>query len=89
MPKVGDRVIVQTNKVGGARREGTLVAVVGSLINVRWTDGTTSLFSPGAGAVAFEPQARNGGDAKAPKAAAKPAPAKAAAPKKAPAKKKR
>ncbi len=77
MPKVGDRVIVEGNKVGQQRREGTLLQTVGSLIKVRWGDGTESMFTPGAGAVRFET-----GNGKAPKQAAnkggpKAAPAKA------------
>ncbi|MFA5891621.1 MAG: DUF1918 domain-containing protein [Actinomycetota bacterium] len=56
MPKVGDRVIIEGTKIGNPRREGSLIGVVGPLINVRWSDGTTSLFKPGAGAVRFEPK---------------------------------
>lgn len=55
MPKAGDRVVVEGSKVGGGRREGTLVAMVGALIKVRWTDGGESLMAPGAGAVRFLP----------------------------------
>lgn len=58
MPKVGDQVIVEGTKIGNPKREGTLLGVVGPLINVRWSDGTTSLFKPGAGAVSYVP--RNG-----------------------------
>ena len=32
MPKPGERVVVEGSKVGGGRREGTLVETVGSLI---------------------------------------------------------
>lgn len=77
MPKVGDRVIIQGGKVGGARREGTLLGQVGSLMKVRWVDGSESLFSPGAGAVEFLPG--NGKSKAAGKAATKTA-AKAAKP---------
>ncbi len=87
MPKVGDRIVVEGSKVGGARREGTLKKLVGSMIQVRWTDGSETLFSPGAGTVQYLPS--NGKHAKVeksakktvkpaskPKAIAKPAPAK-------------
>jgi hypothetical protein len=86
MPKPGDRVVVEGTKIGGARREGTLVELSGPLMKVRWNDGGETIMAPGAGAVRFLP-----GKAKAAKAApakAKPK-AKAAAPKakaKAPAK---
>lgn len=77
MPKVGDRVVVEGSKVGGGRREGTLRKVVGSLIQVRWEDGSETLFAPGAGTVQFLPAGKTNGSAKASKpAAAKKAPAK-------------
>ncbi|HJR18961.1 MAG TPA: DUF1918 domain-containing protein [Actinomycetota bacterium] len=78
MPKPGDRVVVEGLKVGGGRREGTLVETVGSLIKVRWTDGGETIMAPGAGAVRFLP-----GSAKAAKSSgssAKKATAKAAKP---------
>lgn len=55
MPKAGDRVVVEGAKVGGGRREGTLVGIVGSLIKVRWADGGETIMAPGAGAVRFLP----------------------------------
>jgi hypothetical protein len=55
MPKPGDRVIVEGTKVGGGRREGTLVGTVGSLIKVRWADGTETVMAPAAGAVRILP----------------------------------
>jgi hypothetical protein len=75
MPKVGDRVIVAGVKIGNPTREGTCIGVVGRLINVRWTDGSTSMFTPGAGSVTFAP-----GNGKAAKAAA-PTKVKKTAPK--------
>ena len=53
MPKIGDRVVVEGMKVGGARREGTLTKVVGQMIQVKWSDGAETLFSPGAGSVQY------------------------------------
>jgi hypothetical protein len=55
MPKPGDRVVVEGSKVGGGRREGTLLETLGSLIKVRWTDGGETILAPGAGAVRFLP----------------------------------
>jgi hypothetical protein len=71
MPKPGDRVVVEGSKVGGGRREGTLVETVGSLIKVRWTDGGETIMAPGAGAVRFLPgsgKAASPGKKAAPKA---------------------
>jgi hypothetical protein len=70
MPKVGDRVIIDGSKVGATRREGSLLGIVGSLMKVRWIDGTESMISPAAGTCRFEPSR-------------KASPTKAAAPKKA------
>jgi uncharacterized protein DUF1918 len=68
MPKPGDRVVVEGSKVGGGRREGTLVETLGSLIKVRWTDGGETIMAPGAGAVRFLPAsaktAKSAGEAK-------------------------
>ena len=66
MPKPGDRV-VEGLKVGGGRREGTLVETVGSLIKVRWTDGGETIMAPGAGAVRFLPGAKSSSKGSAPK----------------------
>ena len=55
MPKPGDLVVVEGTKVGGGRREGTLVGLTGSLMRVRWSDGVETYISPGAGAVRFLP----------------------------------
>jgi hypothetical protein len=75
MPKVGDRVIIEGTKVGAQRREGSLLSLTGSLMKVRWTDGTESMISPGAGSIRFEPK---GASAATPKKAAAKKPAKAA-----------
>lgn len=73
MPKVGDRVVVAGQKVGGGTREGTLTGVVGSMIRVRWTDGAETLFSPGAGTVEYLAGKAKPNGKTAAKAAAKPA----------------
>lgn len=96
MPQVGDRVIVAGQKLGAPTREGTLLAKVGSMIRVRWSDGNESLFTPGAGSVEYQPQSKaaaakgsgKGNSSKpAAKASAKAGTSKKTAPKKASAKK--
>ena len=68
MPKIGDRVVVEGMKVGGARREGTLTKVVGQMIQVKWSDGSETLFSPGAGSVQYlAGNSKKSGNAKAEK----------------------
>jgi hypothetical protein len=84
MPKPGDRVVVEGTKVGGGRREGTLVELSGRLMKIRWTDGGETMMAPGAGAVSFHP-----GGGKKPSAPAKAKPKAKATPAKAPAKKKK
>lgn len=69
MPKPGDRVVVEGTKIGGGRREGTLVGTVGSLIKVRWQDGGETIMAPGAGAIRFLP----GSGRAAPTKASRPA----------------
>lgn len=87
MAKPGDRVIVEGTKVGGARREGTLVEVVGRLIKVRWDGGPETLLTPAPGAVRFLPgsskRARTDGGRAKSKASARPAGKKPAGTKKA------
>ena len=82
MPKPGDRVVVEGTKVGGGRREGTLLELSGSLMRVRWEDGGETFMAPGAGAVRFETgsaRAKTAGAAKPkPKAPAAKAKAKTA-----------
>lgn len=85
MPKPGDRVVVEGTKVGGGRREGTLIELSGRLMKIRWNEGGESIMAPGAGAVSFLPG--SGKTTKAKAAAPKPkAKAKAASKAKAPAK---
>ena len=78
MPKPGDRVVIEGTKVGGGRREGTLVEMSGPLMRVRWEDGGESYIAPGAGSVRF---LAGNSKSTAKKTAAKPA-AKAKAKKK-------
>jgi uncharacterized protein DUF1918 len=73
MPKPGDRVVVEGTKIGGARREGTLIEMSGPLMKVRWNEGGETMMAPGAGAVTFLPGTGR------PKSKAAPAKPKAAA----------
>jgi hypothetical protein len=89
MPKPGDRVIIDGTKLGAVRREGKLLEQIGSLIKIRWNDGSESLLTPGAGTVTYAAsRAGSKPAAGAKKPAKKPAPVKAGAKKAAPAKKK-
>jgi hypothetical protein len=53
--KVGDRIVIESQKVGQAAREGEILEVVASTVGiryeVRWADGHVSTFSPSGGSV--------------------------------------
>jgi Domain of unknown function (DUF1918) len=51
MVEVGDRVLVESEKVGSATRSGVVVAVEDRLITVRWDSGSESVFVPAAGSM--------------------------------------
>jgi hypothetical protein len=51
MAEIGDRVIVESEKVGQAQRRGTVIGLSGHMLRLRWEDGTESLLTPGAGAL--------------------------------------
>jgi hypothetical protein len=51
MVEVGDRVLVESEKVGSVTRGGVVTAVDGRLITVRWDAGSESVFVPGAGSL--------------------------------------
>jgi Domain of unknown function (DUF1918) len=60
MVEVGDRVLVESEKVGSATRSGVVTDVDGRLITVRWDSGASSTFVPSAGCLQVtgrEPQA--------------------------------
>jgi hypothetical protein len=60
MVEVGDRVLVESEKVGSPTRGGVVVAVEEPLITVRWDSGSESTFVPAAGSLqvtAHEPPA--------------------------------
>jgi hypothetical protein len=51
MVEVGDRVLVESEKVGQVTRSGVVMAVDGRLITVRWDSGSESVFVPNAGSL--------------------------------------
>ena len=51
MVEVGDRVVVESEKVGTLTRSGVVMAVDGRLITVRWDSGSQSVFIPSAGSL--------------------------------------
>ena len=51
MVEVGDRVLVESEKVGMVTRSGVVMAVDGRLITVRWDSGSPSVFIPSAGSL--------------------------------------
>jgi uncharacterized protein DUF1918 len=51
MVEVGDRVLVESEKVGSAVRSGVVTAVDDRLITVRWDSGSESVFVPSAGSL--------------------------------------
>jgi hypothetical protein len=60
MVEVGDRVRVESEKVGVVTRSGVVTEVDGRLITVHWDSGSSSTFVPSAGCLqvtGHEPQA--------------------------------
>jgi Domain of unknown function (DUF1918) len=51
MVEVGDRVLVENEKVGAVTRSGVVTAVEDRLITVRWDSGSESVFVPSAGSL--------------------------------------
>jgi hypothetical protein len=60
--KPGDRIVVESEHVGSASREGEvlerLAGAEGVRYRVRWSDGRESVFTPGAGSARIVPSAR-------------------------------
>ena len=60
--KAGDRIAVETERVGQSAREGEVLEVIEGAVSVsyrvRWSDGHESLFTPAAGAVQVMPRPR-------------------------------
>ncbi|HEX2273399.1 MAG TPA: DUF1918 domain-containing protein [Acidimicrobiales bacterium] len=57
MVKVGDRIVVESEKVGSPPRRGEVTAVSGRLLTVRWDDGEQTTFVPSAGSLRVEQRA--------------------------------
>jgi hypothetical protein len=51
MVEVGDRVLVESEKVGSVTRSGAVTAVDDRLITMCWDSGSESLFVPSAGSL--------------------------------------
>jgi hypothetical protein len=68
--QVGDRIVVESERVGKASREGQILETrespVGPTYRVRWNDGSETEFRPTSGSARIVPQAKE-----RPKAASK------------------
>jgi hypothetical protein len=51
MAEIGDRVIVESEKVGRESRVGVVVGIEGQMIRVRWDAGRESVFVPSGGSL--------------------------------------
>jgi hypothetical protein len=51
MVEMGDRIKIESAKVGQAERRGTVVGLSGEMLRIRWDDGPESLLRPGPGAL--------------------------------------
>lgn len=54
MVRVGDRIVVESEKVGTPPRRGEVTADSGRLLTVRWENGEQSTFVPSAGSLRVE-----------------------------------
>ena len=55
----GDRVIVESEKVGQASRHGVVTETHGSLLTVQWDTGQVSSFIPAAGSLQVESKGKS------------------------------
>jgi len=57
---IGDRIVVESEKVGRPARQGEILEVIvasyGTRYRVRWDDGHESTFSPAAGSASIVPR---------------------------------
>ncbi|MGH2789144.1 MAG: DUF1918 domain-containing protein [Actinomycetota bacterium] len=51
MVQVGDRVVLESEKVGQPQHTGVVTGAHGNLLRVRWDDGKESSFIPSAGSL--------------------------------------
>lgn len=60
--QVGDRIVVESEKVGKPPREGEILEVIeasgGTRYRVRWEDGHESTFQPSAGSSRIVPKVK-------------------------------
>ena len=66
MPEVGDRVRVESKKLGQTVREGVVTEVLGHLLRVQWSTGEESTFTPGPGSLTVVGRTRVRATKKAP-----------------------
>jgi uncharacterized protein DUF1918 len=60
-PKVGDRIVVESERIGQPARGGVIEEVIREdppRVRVRWDDGHESVFAPSAGAATMGKPAR-------------------------------
>ena len=55
---VGDRIVVESEKVGVPPRRGEVTGISGTLLTVRWENGQESRFVPSAGSLQVEEPAQ-------------------------------
>jgi len=58
MADVGDRIVVESEKVGTPPRRGEVTSVSGHMVTVRWDTGEQSTFVPSAGSLRVEASPR-------------------------------
>ncbi len=51
MVRVGDRVALESEKVGQPQKTGEITAINGRLLGIRWDDGRETFVVPGPGAL--------------------------------------
>lgn len=51
MVQIGDRVLIESEKVGDPARSGVVTSVSEHLMGIRWSDGSESSFAPSAGSL--------------------------------------
>ena len=66
MLEVGDRVRVESRKLGQVVREGVVTEVLGHLLRVQWSTGEESTFTPGPGSLTVVGRTRVRATKKAP-----------------------
>jgi hypothetical protein len=54
---VGDRIVVESEKVGVPPRRGEVIELTGNMLTVRWEDDEQSTFVPSAGSLRVEQKA--------------------------------